>query len=157
MQEGVLFIDVDDFKDVNDTLGHEGGDALLIQLAARLTDCVRPYDLVARLGGDEFAIVVVEDEDGSTAARVAEAILGALSEPFTVNDASLVVSVSIGVAPRRPETGDAAELLRSADFAMYMAKGGGKDRYQLYDAQVHDDMVDRSALNTDQAVSGQLR
>ena len=159
-QESVLFIDVDDFKDVNDTLGHEGGDALLVQLAARLMTCVRPQDLVARLGGDEFAIVVAEDEDGSTATIIADRILSALRAPFTVDDKHLVVSVSIGVAQRHPDTSDAAELLRCADFAMYMAKGGGKDRTQLYDAHVRDNMVDRSALKTDLALavaSGQLR
>jgi diguanylate cyclase (GGDEF)-like protein len=158
-QESVLFIDVDDFKDVNDTLGHEGGDTLLVQLAARLTDCVRPQDLVARLGGDEFAIVVAEDDDGSTATTIADRILTALHEPFAVNDTHLVVSVSIGVAQRRPDTSDAAELLRCADFAMYMAKGGGKDRAQIYDAQVHDNMIDRSSLKTDLALAvadGQL-
>jgi diguanylate cyclase (GGDEF)-like protein len=159
-QESVLFIDIDDFKDVNDTLGHDGGDTLLTQMALRLSSCVRPHDLVARLGGDEFAVVVVEDDAAFTAAKIAERILRAMSEPFTVNATSLVVSVSIGVAQRRPETGDAAELLRSADFAMYMAKGGGKDRYQVYDAEAHDDMVIRSGLKTDLAravPSGELR
>ncbi len=150
-REGVLFIDVDDFKDVNDTLGHEGGDALLMQLASRLTSCVRPCDMVARLGGDEFAIVVVEDDDAFSAAKVAERIIAAMSEPFTVNGTGLAVSVSIGVAPREPGTLDPAELLRCADFAMYMAKGNGKDGYQLYDAEVHDDMVIRSNVKTDRA------
>jgi diguanylate cyclase (GGDEF)-like protein len=159
-QESVLFIDVDDFKDVNDTLGHEGGDGLLIQLAARLAGCARPQDLVARLGGDEFAIVVAEDEAGSTATQIADRIRDCLREPFSVHTTQLTVSVSIGVAQRRPETTDAAELLRCADFAMYMAKGGGKDQAQLYDAHVHDTMVDRSALKTDLAfavAAGQLR
>jgi diguanylate cyclase (GGDEF)-like protein len=158
--EGVLFIDVDDFKDVNDSLGHQGGDALLIELAARLNDCVRPSDLVARLGGDEFAIVVTEDDGGSTSVDVAERILDAVHRPFTVAEESLVVSVSIGVAQRRPEIKDAAELLRRADFAMYMAKGGGKGRYQLFDAKMHDTMVGRSALKSELAhavTSGQLR
>jgi diguanylate cyclase (GGDEF)-like protein len=152
-QESVLFIDVDDFKDVNDTLGHAGGDALLIQLATRLTDCVRPQDLIARLGGDEFAIVIAEDDEGSTATTIADRILDSLRAPFTVNDSQLTVSVSIGVAQRRPDTSDAAELLRCADFAMYMAKGSGKDRAQLYDAHVHDSMVDRSSLKTDLAAA----
>jgi diguanylate cyclase (GGDEF)-like protein len=160
-QESLLFIDIDDFKDVNDAKGHEGGDALLIQLATRLNGCVRPPDLVARLGGDEFAIMVMEDDEGSSVAvEVAERILSALRAPFIVGDDSLVVTVSIGVAQRRPETADAAELLRQADFAMYMAKGGGKARYQLFDVQMHDLMVDRSALKTDLAVavaSDQLR
>ena len=159
-QESLLFIDIDDFKDVNDSVGHEGGDALLIQLAARLNDCVRAHDLVARLGGDEFAIVVMEDDDGSVAVEVAERILDSLRTPFKVTDTRLLVNVSIGVAQRRPTTGDAAELLRQADFAMYMAKGGGKARYQLFDAQMHDNMLGRSALKTDLAVAvtaGQLR
>jgi diguanylate cyclase (GGDEF)-like protein len=157
--ESVLFIDVDDFKDVNDSLGHEGGDTLLVQLAGRLDSCVRPYDLVARLGGDEFAIVVVED-DGSTAVEVAERIVNSVRAPFIVNGARLLVSVSIGVAQRRPETADAAELLRNADFAMYMAKGGGKGRYELFDADTRDSMVARTTLKTDLGVavtSGQLR
>ena len=159
--ESLLFIDIDDFKDVNDTKGHEGGDALLIQLAARLNGCVRPQDLVARLGGDEFAIMVMEDDGGgSVAVEVAERVLNALHPPFNLSGKSLFVTVSIGVAQRTPDTSDAAELLRQADFAMYMAKGGGKARYQLFDAQVHDHMLERSALNTTLAVavtSGQLR
>jgi len=160
IQEGVLFIDVDDFKEVNDSLGHEGGDALLIQLATRLNDCVRPQDLVARLGGDEFAIVVVATDASAAASALAERILTRLHEPFTLNSSSAVVSVSIGAAVRLPETADAAELLRNADFAMYMAKGGGKNRFQLFDAEVHDSLVGRSALKADLALAvaaGQLR
>ena len=159
-QESLLFIDVDDFKDVNDSLGHEGGDALLIQLAARVSDCVRAHDLVARLGGDEFAILVVEDDAATIAVEVAERVLAALQAPFVVGGDRLAVSVSIGVAQRRPDTDDAAELLRQADFAMYMAKGAGKGRYQLFDARIHDNLVARSALKTDLAEavsSGQLR
>ncbi|MEO8328945.1 MAG: EAL domain-containing protein [Candidatus Nanopelagicales bacterium] len=157
----LLFIDIDDFKDVNDSLGHEGGDALLIELAARLNTCVRAHDLVARIGGDEFAIVVTEDDGGGTAAvEIVVRILDGLRAPFIISGDHLVVTVSIGVAQRRPETGDAAELLRQADFAMYMAKGSGKARYQLFDAQMHDNMLARSALKTDLALavtSGQLR
>jgi diguanylate cyclase (GGDEF)-like protein len=159
-QESVLFIDVDDFKVVNDSLGHEGGDALLVQLASRLRCCVRPADLVARLGGDEFAVVVAEDQGGQIAAEIAERILATLRTPFSINSTNLVVSVSIGGAQRHPETADAAELLRRADFAMYMAKGSGKGRYQIFDAQVHDNMVGRSALKTDLAqatMRGELR
>jgi diguanylate cyclase (GGDEF)-like protein len=158
--ESVLFIDIDDFKDVNDSLGHEGGDALLLQLAGRLKDCVRPGDLVARLGGDEFAIVVSEDETGTTAIEVAERILNSLHTPFVIGGDRLDIAVSIGVAQHRHEIADAAELLRHADFAMYMAKGGGKGRFQLFDAAMHDSMVSRLALKTDLATavaSGQLR
>jgi diguanylate cyclase (GGDEF)-like protein len=140
-QEGVLFIDVDDFKEVNDSLGHEGGDALLVQLANRLTDCARPQDLVARLGGDEFAIAVVAADASAAASSLAERILSSLHQPFTLNNSSVVVSVSIGAAVRLAETADAAELLRNADFAMYMAKGSGKNRFQLFDAEVHESLV----------------
>jgi len=158
--ESVLFIDVDDFKDVNDSLGHDGGDELLTQLGDRLNSCVRAHDLVARLGGDEFAIVVIEDEGDATAVEVAERILASLRTPFVVNGDRLSVSVSIGIAQRRPEIADAAELLRRADFAMYMAKGGGKSRYQIFDAKMHDNMLDRAALKADLAnavLAGQLR
>jgi predicted signal transduction protein with EAL and GGDEF domain len=115
---------------------------------------------VARLGGDEFAIVVVEDDGATTAVEVAERIIRAMAAPFLVDGTRLKVSVSIGVAQRRRETVDAAELLRHADFAMYMAKGGGKGQYQLFDAQMHDNMVGRASLKTDLAAavsSNQLR
>jgi predicted signal transduction protein with EAL and GGDEF domain len=115
---------------------------------------------VARLGGDEFAIVVAEDDGGTAAVEVAERILSALQTPFVVSGTRLAVSVSIGVAQRGHDTVDAAELLRHADFAMYMAKGSGKGRYQLFDAQMHDNMVGRAAHKTDLAAavtSNQLR
>jgi diguanylate cyclase (GGDEF)-like protein len=156
----LLFIDVDDFKDVNDSLGHAAGDTLLLHLVSRLTSCVGPNDLVGRLGGDEFAIVVAEINGLRGGSEVAERVLAALERPVVVNGSELDISVSIGVAERRPETADPAELLRQADFAMYMAKGGGKSRYQVYDAQAHDAMVDRAALKADLAGiahNGQLR
>jgi diguanylate cyclase (GGDEF)-like protein len=159
--EGLLFIDIDDFKAVNDSLGHEQGDALLVQLAARLQGCVRSHDLIARLGGDEFAIVVFDDDDtSSVTGEIAERIHDALRAPFFIGEDRLTVTVSMGAAQRRPESGDAAELLRQADFAMYMAKHGGKSRYQLFDAQGYDHMANRVALKTDLATavaSRQLR
>jgi diguanylate cyclase (GGDEF)-like protein len=145
----LLFIDVDDFKDVNDSLGHEAGDFLLIELVGRLKSCVGPDDLVSRLGGDEFAISIGEAEGRRGGREVADRILEALETPVIINETSVAISVSIGVAERRPETSDSAELLRQADFAMYMAKGGGKGRYQVFDAQMHDIMAGRSALKAD--------
>ncbi|MET3172408.1 UNVERIFIED_ORG: diguanylate cyclase (GGDEF)-like protein [Arthrobacter sp. UYCu721] len=131
--EGLLFIDIDDFKDVNDSLGHEGGDALLILLAERLRASVRSHDLVARLGGDEFVVVVLDNDDGTPATGpVAERIYDALSEPFVIGDRSLRVSLSIGVAQRTADTADVTELLRQADSAMYRAKHGGKARYEIH-------------------------
>ncbi|TSE18012.1 diguanylate cyclase [Arthrobacter sp. KBS0703] len=136
--EGLLFIDIDDFKDVNDSFGHEGGDELLVQLAARLRASVRSHDMVARLGGDEFAVVVLDNDDGTPATGpVAERIYETLSEPFLIGDLPLTVSVSIGVAQRSAETADAAELLRQADSAMYAAKHGGKARYEVYNREAN--------------------
>ena len=149
--QSVLFIDIDDFKDVNDSLGHDGGDALLLQLTARLNGCVRPVDLLARLGGDEFAVVLDSDDDGSGAVTVAERILKALSPPFLVDGTELSAGVSIGIARRHPGTADAAELLRNADFAMYMAKGAGKGRYHEFDPRLHDEMVRSAGLAGDLA------
>jgi diguanylate cyclase (GGDEF)-like protein len=154
--EGLLIIDVDDFKDVNDSLGHECGDALLIQLAGRLQDCVRANDLVARLGGDEFAIVAMDDGGSSVTGEIAERIHDALRVPFSIGEVRLKVSVSMGAAQRRPQTGDPAELLRQADFAMYMAKRGGKGRYQLFDAEGYDRMAHRAALRADLATLGHV-
>ena len=132
-REGVLFIDIDDFKEVNDSLGHGGGDALLVQLAERLRASVRSHDLVARLGGDEFAVVVVDNDDGTPATGpVADRIYEALSSPFVINGRPLRVSLSMGVAQRTADTADVAELLRQADAAMYRAKHGGKARYEIH-------------------------
>ena len=158
-REGLLIIDVDDFKDVNDSLGHEGGDALLIQLAQRLRRCVRADDLVARLGGDEFAIVVLDDR-GTATGDVAGRVQDALRDPFSIGEVRLKVTVSMGAAQRGAETADPAELMRQADFAMYMAKHGGKGRYQLFDARGYDEMTYRAALRADLATAvqaGQLR
>lgn len=158
-REGLLIIDVDDFKDVNDSLGHEGGDALLIQLAQRLRGCVRGHDLVARLGGDEFAVVVMDD-GGTATDDVARRIQSALRDPFCIDDVRLKVTVSMGAAQRSAGTADPAELMRQADFAMYMAKHGGKGRYQLFDARGYDEMTYRAALRADLATAvqaGQLR
>jgi len=142
--ESVVFINVDDFKAVNELLGHEGGDALLVQLATRLSGCVRPLDLVARIGGDEFAIVVAECDSDSAAVAIADRVLAMLRTPFLLGDARLAVEVSIGVAYRRPETADASELLSQADFAMNTAKASGKGRCQVFDSRTRADMVGRA-------------
>lgn len=144
----VLFIDLDDFKVVNDTVGHAGGDELLRQVAERLSACIRCTDVVGRLGGDEFAVVVTRDASRS-AVGVAERALGALSAPFVVQGQTMSVSASIGVGLTRPETTGAEELLDNADFAMYMAKGQGKRRYEVYDPALHAATTDHAALRAD--------
>ncbi|MET4096400.1 bifunctional diguanylate cyclase/phosphodiesterase [Arthrobacter sp. UYCu712] len=150
---GLLIIDIDDFKGVNDSLGHEGGDALLVQLAKRLQGCVRAQDLVARLGGDEFAIVIMDDADSLVTGEIAGRIHDELRAPFSLGEVRLKVSVSMGAARSRPETNDPAELLRQADFAVYMAKHRGKGRYQLFDAEGYDKMTYRAVLRADLAAA----
>ena len=121
----MLAIDLDDFKQVNDSLGHHVGDALLVSVAGRLLSGARPGDTVARLGGDEFAVLLTP-ASAADATAVAERILAVLADPATVDGHRLSVRASIGVA-----TGpamDAARLLRAADVAMYEAKQGGKGR-----------------------------
>ncbi len=144
----VLFVDLDDFKVVNDTLGHAGGDELLKEVAERLAASTRGTDFVARLGGDEFAIVVTTDGK-SGAAVVAERALAALSTPFIVQGQSLSVGASIGVGTTQPDTTSAEELLGNADFAMYMAKGQGKRRYEVYDPSLHAATTDHASLRSD--------
>jgi len=130
---GVLFIDIDDFKVINDSLGHAAGDAVLVEVAERLTGCVGPGDLVARLGGDEFVMLVSGRHPGSGSAQdIAERVLAVLAEPVTVGGDAVPVAVSIGVALARSEMGDAGRLLAEADLAMYTAKRNGKARHEVF-------------------------
>jgi diguanylate cyclase (GGDEF)-like protein/PAS domain S-box-containing protein len=135
----LLFIDVDDFKTVNDGLGHDAGDCLLIEVAARLRSCVRAQDLVARLGGDEFAVLVEEGPDPSAAAtEIAARFLDALGQTFDVFGHETHVSVSIGLAVHHDATPDADMLLRQADLAMYHAKASGKAQYAVFSESMHE-------------------
>ena len=124
----VLFIDLDDFKLVNDSLGHAAGDQLLVAAARRLQGCLRPTDVAARLGGDEFAVLLDRVTDAEAAATVAGRVLDTLHQPFGLNGRTIPIKASLGVATGRPGTDEADELLRNADVAMYAAKAGGKDR-----------------------------
>jgi diguanylate cyclase (GGDEF)-like protein len=132
----VLFLDVDDFKTINDSLGHGVGDDLLRAVAERIGRNVRPRDTAARLGGDEFGLLVesASVEDGSA---LAERVLTALTAPFEIRGTILHVRVSIGVA-FADSTSTASDLLRDADTAMYSAKSGGKNRYELFTPAMHD-------------------
>jgi diguanylate cyclase (GGDEF)-like protein len=130
---GVLFIDVDDFKNVNDSMGHAIGDKLLEAIARRLSGCVRGHDVLARLGGDEFAIITRGDTPDETSADViAERVLSAFTEPFILAGRTLLITVSIGVSTLRPDTLDIASLISEADYAMYSAKRAGKGRHQIF-------------------------
>jgi diguanylate cyclase (GGDEF)-like protein len=130
----VLFIDVDDFKTVNDSLGHGTGDAMLVSVAERLRSCVRPEDTVARLGGDEFGVLLPGVSDpGGQARAVATRILRAFDLPVQAGAELLSVHLSVGVAGSRQSGHDGEELLRNADVAMYEAKSKGKARFELFE------------------------
>lgn len=126
----LLYIDIDQFKQVNDTLGHEAGDELLLALGTRLASCLRESDTLARVGGDEFVVLLEHVREAQTPARVAEKLVAACRRPFSLKSGPLRVTVSIGVA-RYPEDGnDPPALLRAADQAMYQAKAAGGDAYR---------------------------
>jgi diguanylate cyclase (GGDEF)-like protein len=125
----LLFIDLDDFKLVNDGLGHAAGDDLLVAVAGRLKTCVRGEDTVARLGGDEFAILLEQASSHDVAVRVAGRVLEAMTPPFQLQDQQVRVGASVGVTVSQATQVDA--VLREADVAMYMAKAHGKGRFEL--------------------------
>jgi len=133
-----MFIDLDHFKEVNDTLGHAVGDSLLRQVARRLVESVRGDDVVARLGGDEFLIVAGGLDHGDEAAAIAEKIIAAFSAPFIVGERELVTTPSIGVAVYPDDGTEPMVLLRNADLAMYEAKDSGRNLYRFYNRSIHD-------------------
>ncbi len=145
----VLFLDLDDFKIVNDTMGHAAGDRLLIGVAERLREVLRPSDVAARLGGDEFAVLLDDGPELSHAVTVANRIVDVLRSPFPIEGQEIVVGGSIGVAVGRSGSTDAAELLRNADVAMYTAKGAGKNRVSVFEPTMHAAIVARHALSAE--------
>ncbi len=133
----VLFLDLDRFKVINDSLGHTTGDKLLVALAKRLEECVRPNDIVARLGGDEFTILLNNVNESADAVTVANRLLQKFTEPFNLDSYEVFTSASIGIiisdeVLRQPE-----DFLRDADTAMYRAKAAGKSRYEIFDREMH--------------------
>ena len=145
----VLFLDLDGFKEVNDSLGHAAGDRLLIQVAERLQSCVRPSDTVARFGGDEFAVLIEDASDDIDVVQVAERVLEGLRQPFVVNGRELHVRGSMGIARMESDVDGADHLLRNADLAMYRAKATGQGGYERYDPQMHTELVQRVQLEAD--------
>ncbi|WP_407288004.1 putative bifunctional diguanylate cyclase/phosphodiesterase [Streptomyces sp. BP-8] len=149
----VLYIDLDGFKQVNDTIGHQAGDELLVQAARRLGDSVRSGDIAARLGGDEFAALITGDGTRDRAARefriheIADRLRIKLSEPYRIDGRDVRVAASIGVAFAEPGVTPAG-LLRNADLAMYRAKQAGKGRVELYAPQMQDEVAHRAELAT---------
>ncbi len=142
----VIFLDLDNFKDVNDTLGHDAGDQLLIAAAERLRHCLRDEDTLARLGGDEFAALLEGISAIGEAVRAAERLGEALGTPLTVESRAHHVTASIGIVISTPEHTRPDDLLRDADIAMYRAKGAGGARYALFDPAMQDQLVARLAL-----------
>lgn len=144
-QPMVMFIDLDDFKTINDSLGHLVGDELLITIARRLEACVRSGDTAARLGGDEFAILIPDADNPSIARRLAERITRILKEPIRIDGFTLTVSASIGIAVADAEC-TSTTLLSNADSAMYSAKRKGKDKFCYFTPELHEMAMDRLDL-----------
>ncbi|HZI38209.1 MAG TPA: diguanylate cyclase, partial [Acidimicrobiia bacterium] len=140
---GVLVLDIDDFKNINDTLGHGAGDELLIQMAGRLIGCLRQGDTAARLGGDEFAICVESGGPPAELAMVAQRLLDLMIEPFPLDGHEIQVRVSIGVTEAGHNTADAAQMMREADLALYAAKNGGKASFSFFEPGLHQAVVNR--------------
>jgi diguanylate cyclase (GGDEF)-like protein len=144
----VAFLDLDDFKVVNDTQGHAAGDELLIGVAERIVEQLRPGDMVARFGGDEFALLPIAGSTVADALAIAQRIITSLELPFQIHGTEVIVGCSAGVSAVRPGAA-VDEVLRNADVAMYRAKADGKRRAQVFDPTMHSSIVERHALTSE--------
>jgi diguanylate cyclase (GGDEF)-like protein/PAS domain S-box-containing protein len=149
----VLFTDLDRFKVINDSMGHEVGDKLLIEVGRRLMTCLRPGDTVARLGGDEFAILLEDITSIADAEGVTERILETIRLPFKVDEQEFFTTQSIGVALKSRYYDEPDEVIRDADIAMYQAKGTGGDRFVFFDTNMHTSIINRNQLEADMHVA----
>jgi len=148
----VLFLDVDDFKLVNDSLGHAAGDEVLREVARRIDESMRPVDTAARLGGDEFAILLHEADSELQSVEVAQRLMSTLSAPILLDGRAVSIAVSVGIAfgdHGAASARDAEELLRNADAAMYMAKESGKGQYRIFEPEMHAQALARLELKAD--------
>ena len=145
-QVAVLFIDLDNFKNINDTLGHQVGDALLKTVAARLEECVRAGDVVARLGGDEFVIVQTEIQDPADAANLATRVREAILDSCEIADHNIVVDASIGIAFSPADGTNPDELIKNADLALFGAKASGRGTYRFFEQAMDRRMLERHEL-----------
>jgi diguanylate cyclase (GGDEF)-like protein len=148
-QFAVLFLDLDRFKIVNDSLGHTMGDQLLVELSVRLESCLRKNDTAARLGGDEFAVILDDIKDPLDAVYVAERVQESLTKPFDLNGQEFYTSASIGIAYSKTGYERPEEILRDADTAMYRAKANGKARYEVFDSEMHQRALRTLKLESD--------
>jgi diguanylate cyclase (GGDEF)-like protein/PAS domain S-box-containing protein len=145
----VCFLDLDRFKAINDSLGHQVGDQLLLEVSKRLKDCVRDCDTVARLGGDEFALVLPELTDQQGSIVVAERVLQSLSAPVSLNDNDFFISASLGLTLFPSDATDADGLLRNADTAMYRAKEMGRNNFQFFTSEMNTNALEAMKLERD--------
>jgi diguanylate cyclase (GGDEF)-like protein len=145
----LLFVDLDRFKTVNDTLGHASGDALLLETAKRLRECVRESDTVGRFGGDEFAVILSDLKNINDARRLAQKIIEAISRPLILKEQEIVIGASVGMACYPADAGDAGSLLRNADVAMLRAKQLGRRNVQHYDPSMTEPALDKLSLEND--------
>ena len=145
---GILFLDLDHFKDINDTLGHLFGDRLLQETAKRLSDLLRKEDTMARLGGDEFTVILENISNVADAENVAKKILHSIRQPFKLGEHEIHITSSIGITLYPFDDSDIERLIMNADSAMYQAKSHGRDTYELYTAKIYSEATERRALET---------
>ncbi len=148
-QMAILFVDLDHFKEVNDTLGHDAGDQLLIEAARRIRGCVRESDTVARMGGDEFTLVLSTVDDDGQLDRVLNAVLSAMSALFQIGDEQVYVSASIGITMYPGDGTEVESLLKNADQALYAAKGAGRNRFHFFTPSLQESALSRVRLAND--------
>jgi diguanylate cyclase (GGDEF)-like protein len=144
----ILFLDLDRFKNINDTLGHGAGDSVLREVAERLRGCLRESDTIGRLGGDEFVVLLEAMPQPTHGAVVAQKLLAAVARPFTIDGQDFHLTASIGISTYPADSEDLQSLLKNADIAMYRAKEQGKNNYQFYSAQMNVHTLERLALET---------
>jgi diguanylate cyclase (GGDEF)-like protein/PAS domain S-box-containing protein len=149
VQMALFFIDLDRFKEINDTLGHDMGDILLMETSRRISSCVRESDTVARLGGDEFTVILSEISATNNIERLARSILDILAEPFQLGDEVAYISASIGITLYPNDATTVEELLKNADQAMYVAKGQGRNQYSYFTAALQDAAQERRRITHD--------
>lgn len=142
----LIFLDLDHFKDINDTLGHDAGDDLLVKVADRLKKCIRAEDTIARLGGDEFTIILGDIEHREEASIVAQKILDAMSHNFTLNESEVFVTTSLGISTYPSCGTDPETMIKNSDMALYSAKAKGRSNYQFYEAEMNAIVLERMTM-----------
>jgi diguanylate cyclase (GGDEF)-like protein len=151
----LFYLDLDDFKRVNDSMGHDYGDQLLIQIADRLSKSVRVGDVVSRLGGDEFAVLLLNTDSVNSISKVAEKLIEEIKQPVIFGDRSFVISASIGITLIPKDGNNSLDLLRNADMAMYSAKHAGKNSYSFFDQKLQQQAIEKHRIETELATAVQ--